>query len=94
MDNNAAEQSIKNFCVGKKNWLFCDTLSGAKSSAIIYSIVETAKLNGLVPFHYFDHLLTEIPNHIDKDGNIDAAIIDQLLPWSESLPDICRKPRR
>ena len=51
IDNNAAEQSIRSFCIGKKNWVMCDTINGAKSSAIIYSLVETAKANGcLVSF--------------------------------------------
>lgn len=47
IDNNAAEQSIRSFCIGKKNWVMCDTINGAKSSAIIYSLVETAKANKL-----------------------------------------------
>ena len=49
MDNNAAEQSIRGFCIGKKNWVMIDTVAGAKSSAIIYSIAETAKANNLKP---------------------------------------------
>nr|WP_300817805.1 IS66 family transposase [uncultured Acetatifactor sp.] len=61
MDNNAAEQSIRGFCIGKKNWVMIDTVAGAKSSAIIYSIAETAKANNLKPYDYFEYLLTEIP---------------------------------
>ncbi len=81
MDNNAAEQSIRGFCIGKKNWVMIDTIAGAKSSAIIYSIAETAKVNNLKPYDYFEFLLTEIPKHLDD-----------LLPWSPSLPENCRKP--
>lgn len=47
MNNNAAEQSIRGFCIGKKNWVMIDTVARAKSSAIIYSIAETAKSNNL-----------------------------------------------
>lgn len=54
MDNNAAEQSIRGFCIGKKNWVMIDTVAGAKSSAIIYSIAETAKANNLKPYDYFE----------------------------------------
>jgi len=94
IDNSASERSIRTFCIGKKNWVLIDSIKGAQASAIIYSISETAKLNQLNPYYYFEHLLREIPKHIDDDGNIETAILDQLLPWSEELPDKCRKPRR
>ena len=64
MDNNASERAIRGFCVGKKNWQMIDTINGAKSSAIIYSIAETAKANHLKPYEYFEYLLTEIPKHM------------------------------
>ena len=89
MDNNAAEQSIRGFCIGKKNWVMIDTIAGAKSSAIIYSIAETAKANNLKPYDYFEYLLTEIPKHLDDTGR---SFLDDLLPWSPSLPANCRKP--
>ena len=89
MDNNAAEQSIRGFCIGKKNWVMIDTIAGAKSSAIIYSIAETAKANNLKPYDYFEYLLTEIPKHLDVT---DRSFLDDLLPWSPSLPENCRKP--
>lgn len=89
MDNNAAEQSIRGFCIGKKNWVMIDTVAGAKSSAIIYSIAETAKANNLKPYDYFEHLLTEIPKHLD---DTDRSFLDDLLPWSPGLPANCRKP--
>lgn len=88
MDNNAAEQSIRGFCIGKKNWVMIDTIAGAKSSAIIYSIAETAKGNNLKPYDYFEYLLTEIPKHLDVP---DRSFLDDLLPWSPSLPENCRK---
>ena len=89
MDNNAAEQSIRGFCIGKKNWVMIDTVAGAKSSAIIYSIAETAKANNLKPYDYFEYLLTEIPKHLD---DTDRSFLDDLLPWSPNLPANCRSP--
>lgn len=89
MDNNAAEQSIRGFCIGKKNWVMIDTVAGAKSSAIIYSIAETAKANNLKPYDYFEYLLTEIPKHLD---DMDRTFLDDLLPWAPNLPANCRKP--
>lgn len=94
IDNSASERSVRTFCIGKKNWLFHDSVKGAKASAIIYSICETAKLNDLRPYFYFRHLLTELSEYCDNEGNIDPAKLDDLLPWSEKLSDECRKPRR
>ena len=88
MDNNAAEQSIRGFCIGKKNWVMIDTIAGAKSSAIIYSIAETAKANNLKPYEYFKYLLEEIPNHLDDK---DLSFCEDLLPWSDKLPAECKK---
>ncbi len=88
MDNNAAEQSVRGFCIGKKNWVMIDTVAGAKSSAIIYSIAETAKANNLKPYDYFEYLLAEIPKHLDET---DRGFLDDLLPWSPDLPENCLK---
>ena len=88
IDNNASERAIRGFCIGKKNWQMIDTIHGSKSSAIIYSIVETAKANNLKPFDYVQHLLEEIPKHMnDKD----CSFLEDLLPWSEKLPAGIRK---
>lgn len=65
-----------------------DTIHGAKSSAIIYSIVETAKANNLKPFDYVEYLLEEIPKHMDDR---DYSFLEDLLPWSEKLPAEIRK---
>lgn len=94
IDNSASERAIRTFCLGKKNWLFHNTANGAEASALIYSISETAKLNNLRPYYYFKYILTEIPNHCDEKGNIDPAKLEYLMPWSASLPEECRKPRR
>ena len=83
IDNNASERAIRGFCIGKKNWQMIDTINGAKSSAIIYSIVETAKANNLKPFDYVQYLLEEIPKHMNDRG---CSFLENLLPWSEKLP--------
>lgn len=88
MDNNASERAIRGFCIGKKNWQVIDTINGAKSSAIIYSIAETAKANNLKPYEYFEFLLEEISKHMDDK---DQSFLDDLLPWSSTLPDKVKK---
>lgn len=90
MDNNAAERAIRPFTIGRKNWVMVDTISGAKASAIAYSLVETAKANRLNVYEYFKHLLTEIPKHMD---DTDLSFCEDLLPWSDALPPECRKDR-
>lgn len=77
LDNNAAESILRGFCIGKHNWRLIDTIRGAKSSAIIYSITETAKANGLKVYDYVEHLLTEIPKHED---DTERSFLDGLLP--------------
>ena len=91
MDNNASERAIRGFCIGKKNWEMIDTVNGATSSAIIYSIAETAKANQLKPYEYFEYLLTEIPKHMDDKNRI---FLEEILPWSETLPENIRKPEK
>jgi len=86
IDNNRSERSIKPFVMGRKAWMFANTPRGARASAIIYSIVETAKENGLNPFLYLTYLFEKLPNLDIKDLNS----LDQLLPWSDSLPISCR----
>lgn len=88
IDNNATEGTIRGFCIGRKNWRLIDSVAGAKSSAVIYSIAETAKANNLKPYEYFEHLLEEIPKHMD-DKSLD--FIQDLLPWSPNLPTKCHK---
>lgn len=88
IDNNASERAIRGFCIGKKNWQMIDTINGAKTSAIIYSIVETAKSNNLKPYDYIQYILEEIPKHMD---DTDRSFIQNLLPWSENLPAEIRK---
>ena len=88
IDNNASERAIRGFCIGKKNWQMIDTINGAHSSAIIYSIAETAKANSLKPYDYFVYLLEEIPKHMEQK---DRTFLEDLLPWSKKLPEGIRK---
>lgn len=86
ISNNRGERAIKPFVIGRKNWLFSITPKGASSSAIIYSIIETAKANGLSPFHYLNYLFEKLPN-IDITNNDQ---LDKLLPWSKELSKECK----
>lgn len=90
IDNNRGERSIKPFVIGRKNWLFSNTVKGANASAIIYSIVETAKENGLNPFNYLKYLFEILPN-IDLT---DKTQLDSLMPWSATLPEACHVPNK
>lgn len=87
LSNNRAERSIKTFVIGRKNWLFSATPKGARASAVIYSVIETAKENRLNPFAYLQHIFETMPN-------IDPKEYDTLLPWSESLPEGCKIPQK
>ena len=86
MDNNYAEQAIRPFTLGRKNFVLIESSNGAKASAVLYSLVETAKANGLNTFEYFNLLLTEIPQHVD-DNNL--RFLDNLLPWSPLVQKTC-----
>lgn len=90
MDNNASERAIRGFTIGRKNWQVIDTVHGANASAVIYSIAETAKANGLKPYEYFEYLLTEIPKYVDQS---DRSFLADLLPWSPNLPEKIRKAK-
>jgi len=80
ISNNRSERIIKNLVIGRVNWLFADTPSGATSSAIIYSIVETAKANNLNVYQYLAYILEKLPNIDDKN-------VHKLFPWSKKLPN-------
>lgn len=81
IDNNRSERAIKPFVIGRKNWLFSKSASGARASANLYSIIETAKANNLIPFDYLHHLLNELPKRKTDDDMTD------LLPWNVSLTE-------
>jgi transposase len=76
IDNNPVENAIRPFAVGRKNWLFSASVKGAKASANLYSLIETAKANGLEPYAYLKQLLTDLPNAESYED------VDRLLPWN------------
>lgn len=88
IDNSASERAIRPFCVGRSNWHVIDSIKGAQASAVVYSIVETAKANDLRPYEYLKHLLSVMTEHI---YDTDTAYLDGLMPWSENLPEVCKK---
>ena len=94
MDNNATESTLRGFCIGKHNWRLIDTVRGAKSSAVIYSITETARANRLNVYYYIRHLLTELPKLLDENGNIEQSQLEPFMPWSKDLPVDCYSKRR
>ncbi len=81
IDNNRAENAIRPFVIGRKNWLFANSQAGANASANLYSLVETAKVNGLEPYAYLKHVFTLLPQAENLED------IDALLPWSVTLPN-------
>lgn len=83
ISNNRAENAIRPFCVGRRNWLFTNTVQGAQTSAALYSLIETAKLNNLKPYEYFNYLLSSL-TEIDIN---DEEALDNYMPWSKELPD-------
>lgn len=87
LSNNAAENAIRPFTVGRRNWLFADTPKGAAASAAIYSIIETAKANGLSVFTYLEFLLMWMP---DTDWRNHPEELEDLMPWSEMAKSICQ----
>lgn len=86
MDNNYAEQAIRPFTIGRKNFVLIESANGAKASAMLYSLVETAKANGVNTYKYFELLLSEIPRHMEGK---DLRFIDDLLPWSPRIQKEC-----
>ncbi|HHW07284.1 MAG TPA: IS66 family transposase, partial [Clostridia bacterium] len=87
ISNNRAENAIRPFVMGRKAWLFADTKKGAMASAIVYSIVETAKANNLNVYHYLTHIFRTMPA---MDFRSNPSLLQDLLPWSSKLPEDCR----
>ena len=79
---------IRPFTIGRADWHTIDNIHGAQASAVIYSPVETAEANKPKIYEYLEHLLTEIPKHMD---NTSLDFLKDLLPRSENLPEECRK---
>ena len=94
IDDSACERALRNFTVGRKNWVTINTVRGAQASAIIYSITETARANNLNVYYYIRHLLTALPELLDAEGNIEQSRLEPLMPWSTTLPADCYSKRR
>ncbi|MGX4687036.1 IS66 family transposase [Vagococcus sp. JNUCC 83] len=86
LSNNLAERSIRPMTIGRKNWLFSASESGAVANGVAYSIVETAKANGLVPTKYLQYLFKQLPNIEDIS---DSDILEAYLPWSDQVQLNC-----
>ena len=93
IDNLASERALRTFTIGRKNWMTINTVRGAEASAIIYSITETARANGLNVYYYKEHLLTELTQAVRADGSIEEKDLEALMPWSKDLPAECYKRR-
>ena len=75
IDNNIAKQVLRTMAVGRKNWLHCGSDAGGERTAAMYSLIGSAKMNGLDPFAYLRHVLTHLPEH-------PIYRIDEMLPWN------------
>ncbi|MCD5590623.1 IS66 family transposase [Lactobacillus delbrueckii subsp. lactis] len=87
LSNNRAERAVKEIVMGRKNWLFSQSSTGAKSMAIIMSILETAKQNGLDQFKYINYLLDKLPNELSL---LDNQRLEAYLPWAENVQLHCK----
>lgn len=87
LSNNLAERSIKSVVMGRKNWLFSQSYEGAKSSAIIMSIIETAKRHNLNTEKYFNYLLERLPQEATLT---DETILEAYLPWAKEVQEYCK----
>lgn len=94
IDNLASERALRTFTIGRKNWMTINTVRGAKASAMIYSISETARANDLNVYYYVKHLLEGLLEIELADGSIDEKELEQLMPWSKELPAECYSKRR
>lgn len=104
MDNNLAEQAIRPFTLGRKNWVTMYSPKGASASAIIYSLVETAKANELRLYDYFEYLIAEMSKHLREEAKQkkllgdkyvpDRKYIQDLLPWSKSIQKQFHLPKK
>lgn len=87
ISNNICESAIRPFATARRAWLFADTPRGTRANATMYTIVESAKANRLDVYEYIKYLLTDLPN---INFQTQPELLDQYLPWSKELPDVCR----
>lgn len=94
IDNSATERALRNFTIGRKNWMTINTVRGAQASAITYSITETARANGLNVYYYIKYILEQLVTLMDQQGKIEQSQLDSIMPWSKTLPVDCYSKRR
>lgn len=87
ISNNIAENSIRPFTIGRKNWTFCGSPKGAEASACVYSLVETAKANGLNPYKYLEFILSRLPGSNVKTN---PNVLDLMMPWDDLIQRTCK----
>ena len=87
LSNNLAERSIKSLVMGRKNWLFSQSFEGAQSGAIIMTLLETAKRNGLDAEKYINYLLTHMTNENILEKN---EVLEAYLPWNKIIQETCK----
>jgi transposase len=88
ISNNVSENSIRPFTIGRKNWLFSGSPRGAEASATVYSIIETAKANGLHPYTYLQYLFKNLPG-VQFEAH--PEFLEEFLPWDPVVQDFCKK---
>ena len=89
MSPNLAENAIRPLTLGRKNWLFCDTPKGAEASAVVYSMVESAKSNGVEPFAYLQRVLVELPYPVKSPSHEGLEV---FMPWAPDIQKNCKIP--
>ena len=89
MSPNLAENAIRPFTMGHKNLLFCDTPKDAEASAVVYSMVESAKANGVEPFAYLQRVLVELP-YLGK--SLSHEELEAFMPWAPGIQEDCKIP--
>ena len=87
LSNNIAERSIRPTTVGRKNWNFSASERGAIANGIVYSLVDTAKANGIIPRKYFEFLFEKLPNLVNIS---DPVVIEEYLPWAKQIQSNCK----
>lgn len=85
ISNNAAERAVKSYVMGRKNFLFHDTVKGARASAVVYTLVETSKANGLNIRLYLETVITRMLDY----KNEPESILEELMSWSEAMQQSC-----
>lgn len=94
IDDSASERALRNFTIGRKNWVTINIVRGTQSNAVIYIITGTARANGLNVYYYIKYLLKQLVSLMDEQGNIEQSSLEALMPWSMTLPVDCYSKRR